>query len=38
VIDEYNRDLVSPDAIQPPKKRRRKLSREQIKVPDAMAN
>ena len=38
VIDEYNRDLVSPDAIQAAEEAKKKIIAGQIKVPDAMAN
>jgi basic membrane protein A len=38
VIDDYNRDLVSPDAIQAAEEAKKKIIAGQIKVPDAMAN
>src|SRR5213080_284634 len=38
VIDNYNRDLVSPDAIQAAEDAKKKIIAGQIKVTDAMAN
>jgi basic membrane protein A len=38
VIDQYNRDLISPDAIQAAEEAKKKIIAGQIKVPDAMAN
>ena len=38
VIDQYNRDLVSPEAIQAAEDARKKIIAGQIKVTDAMAN
>ena len=38
VVDENNRDLVSPDAIQAAEEAKKKIIAGQIKVPDAMAN
>jgi len=38
VVDQYNRDLLSPDAIQAAEEARKKIIAGQIKVTDAMAN
>jgi basic membrane protein A len=38
VIDQYNRDLVSPEALQAAEDARKKIIAGQIKVTDAMAN
>src|SRR5437773_8709067 len=38
VIDQYNRDLVSPEAIQAAEEAKKKIIAGQIKVTDAMAN
>jgi len=38
VIDQYNKDLVSPDAIQAAEEAKKKIIAGQIKVTDAMAN
>jgi basic membrane protein A and related proteins len=38
VIDQYNKDLVSPEAIQAAEEAKKKIIAGQIKVPDAMAN
>jgi basic membrane protein A len=38
VIDQYNKDLVSPEAIQAAEEAKRKIIAGQIKVTDAMAN
>jgi len=38
VIDQYNRDLVSPEAIQAAEDARKRIIAGQIKVTDAMAN
>lgn len=38
VIDQYNKDLVSPEAIQAAEEAKRKIITGQIKVTDAMAN
>lgn len=38
VIDQYNQDLVSPEAIQAAEEAKKKIIAGQIKVPDAMAN
>jgi basic membrane protein A len=37
VMDQYNRDLVSPDAIAAAEEARKKIISGQIKVTDAMA-
>ncbi len=38
VVDQYNKDLVSPDAIQAAEEAKKKIIAGQIKVTDAMAN
>ncbi len=38
VIDQYNKDLVSPEAIQAAEEAKKKIIAGQIKVTDAMAN
>jgi basic membrane protein A len=38
VVDQYNKDLVSPEAIQAAEDAKKKIIAGQIKVPDAMAN
>jgi len=38
VVDQYNKDLVSPEAIQAAEEARKKIISGEIKVTDAMAN
>jgi basic membrane protein A len=38
VVDQYNKDLVSPEAIQAAEEAKKKIIAGQIKVTDAMAN
>jgi basic membrane protein A len=38
VIDQYNKDLVSPEAIQAAEEAKKKIIAGQIKVTDAMLN